>query len=75
MGSDPLIKTNIKRIGTENGFNTYSWDWNEKALELGLSGSSAGVMADEVKDIMPEAIKIHESGYMMVNYDMIGVKH
>lgn len=73
--SDPLLKTNIQRKGTESGFNTYTWDWNDNALELGLSGSSFGVMADEVKAVMPEAIKMHDSGYMMVNYDMIGVKH
>jgi hypothetical protein len=73
--SDPQLKENIKFTGNFNGFNTYTWDWNDKALELGLSGSSAGVMADQVKVIMPQAINIHSSGYMMVDYDMIGVKH
>jgi hypothetical protein len=73
--SDPQLKENIKFTGNFNGFNTYTWDWNDKALELGLSGSSTGVMADQVKVIMPQAINIHSSGYMMVDYDMIGVKH
>ena len=73
--SDPQLKESIKFTGSLNGFNTYTWDWNDKALELGLKGSSKGVMADQVKVIMPEAVKIHSSGYMMVDYDMIGVKH
>jgi hypothetical protein len=28
-------------------------------------------MADEVKQVMPEAIINHPSGYMMVNYGML----
>ena len=73
--SDPALKENVAYKGKENGFNVYSWDWNDSAFALGLSGSSSGVMADEVKDVMPEAIKIHSSGYMTVDYHMIGVKH
>jgi len=73
--SDPALKENITYKGKDNGFNIYSWDWNESAITLGLSGSSSGVMADEVKDVMPEAIRIHDSGYMTVDYHMIGVKH
>lgn len=73
--SDPQLKDNIKLIGSENNHNIYTWDWNDNALELGLTGSSTGVLANEVKKVMPEAIKMHESGYMLVNYDMIGVKH
>lgn len=69
--SDPSLKTNIKHTGNENGFNTYTWDWNKLASELGLTGSSAGVMADEVKLKTPEAVTI-DRGFMKVNYDMIG---
>lgn len=31
-----------------------------------------GVMAHEVKKVMPEAVKRHDNGYYMVNYEMIG---
>ena len=72
--SDPSLKENVARTGTENGHNTYTWDWNEDANELGMSGSSFGVMADEVLKINPDAVTISE-GYMRVNYDMIGVNH
>jgi hypothetical protein len=30
-----------------------------------------GVMAQEVEQVMPEAIHIHPSGYMMVDYGRI----
>jgi hypothetical protein len=73
--SDPALKTNIKSIGTENGFNIYSWDWNDKANNIGLFGGDSGVMADEVKAINPEAVTTFDDGFMRVNYNMIGVKH
>ena len=73
--SDPALKTNIKQEADSNEvLNTYTWDWNEKANDIGLYGSSRGVMADEVLDYMPEAVVI-ENGFMKVNYDMIGIKH
>ena len=72
--SDPLLKENVNLIGTENGFNIYSWDWNETAKDLGLNGSSRGVMANEVKQVSPEAITI-DKGFMKVDYNAIGVNH
>ena len=65
--SDPKLKTNIKQIGQKNGFDWFSWDWNDIALKLGLTGSSEGVMADIVQLTNPELIG-ESSGYMTVNY-------
>jgi hypothetical protein len=70
--SDPKLKENIKKTGDKNGFNTFSWTWNKAANAIGLYGASSGVMADEVKRKMPDAITT-ERGYMKVNYDMIGL--
>ena len=70
--SDPSLKDNIVKIGVDNGHNIYSWDWNDKAYNLGLAGSSSGVMADEVKVKNPEAITM-DRGFMKVNYGMLGV--
>ena len=71
--SDPALKENIELIGNKNGFNIYTWDWNELANdELGLTGGSEGVMADEVKEVMPEAVE-YKDGFMHVDYNMIGV--
>ena len=75
MASDPKLKTNKKRIGARKGFTIWSWDWNEVAQKVfGLTGSSVGVMADEVKEKMPEAVLMRD-GYMTVDYEMIGVPH
>jgi hypothetical protein len=70
--SDPKLKTNIVKTGKQNGFNIYTWDWNELANKLGLSGKAEGVMANEVKAVMPQAVR-NDQGYMKVNYSMIGV--
>jgi hypothetical protein len=73
MLSDPKLKTNIKKIGSKNGFNTYTWDWNKLAKDtFNLIGSSKGVMADEVLSKQPSAIS-YDSGFMKVNYSEIGV--
>lgn len=64
--SDRRLKTNIKRIGTHVlGIGLYAWDylWGEHA---------EGVMADEVLTVMPDAVLQHPSGFMMVDYSMIG---
>jgi hypothetical protein len=68
--SDRRLKSNIKKIGSINGFNKYSWDWNSKAADLGLSGSAEGVMADEVELTRPDLVS-EESGYKKVNYNGI----
>jgi hypothetical protein len=73
--SDPVLKENIELIGNQNGFNIYSWDWNQLAHDaLNLKGSSAGVMADEVKLSKPEAVRLKD-GFLHVDYNMIGVYH
>ena len=62
--SDRRLKSNIERIGTHPlGIGIYEYDiFGEHQI---------GVMADEVKQVMPEAIINHPSGYMMVNYGML----
>jgi len=67
MLSDRRLKKNIKRIGTHVlGIGLYTWDY--------LWGQPfAGVMADEVEQVMPEAIVMHPSGFKMVNYSMLGL--
>ncbi|MCH9712619.1 MAG: tail fiber domain-containing protein [Proteobacteria bacterium] len=73
--SDKRLKSNITKIGEQNGFNKYSWDWNEKANELGLYGESFGVIAQEVAATHPDAVVLDDNGYFKVNYEIIGVSH
>lgn len=67
--SDQHLKQNIKHIGQENGYNVYEFAYKSKPDEKYI-----GVMAQEVQKVKPEAVKAAPNGYLMVNYDMIGVK-
>jgi len=70
--SDERLKENIKPIGkSENGHNVYTWDWNDKAKELGVNDPTTGVLAQEVMKYMPEAVFKHANGYYMVNYGVL----
>jgi hypothetical protein len=63
--SDKRLKTNIKRIGIHPlGIGIYEYD------KLGMH--EIGVLAQEVEEVMPEAVSTHWTGFKMVNYDMIG---
>jgi hypothetical protein len=70
--SDKTLKENIKPIGkSENGHNVYTWDWNDKAKELGVNDPTTGVLAQEIIKYMPEAVSKHANGYYMVNYGVL----
>jgi hypothetical protein len=65
--SDRRLKKNIRKVGTmhKGKINVYEFEY------LGSSKREIGVMADEVKKTNPEAVKRHESGYLMVNYSKL----
>ena len=59
--SDKRLKSNITRIGTHPlGIGIYEYDIFDR--------HEIGVMAQEVQKVLPEAIHIHPSGFMMVDY-------
>lgn len=64
--SDRRLKSNVKPLGrtTSKGFQLYSYD------KYGVS--EIGVMADEVQARMPEAVVTTPSGYLAVDYSMVG---
>jgi hypothetical protein len=66
MFSDRRLKSNIKRIGTTaHGLPLYEYTiFGER---------QRGVMADEVKKVMPEAVHRHPSGFDMVDYARLGL--
>lgn len=62
--SDVRLKSNIERVGTHKlGIGVYDYDIFGKR--------ERGVMAHEVADVMPEAVRKHGDFYQ-VNYSMIG---
>jgi hypothetical protein len=66
--SDARLKDNVTRIGKDKGYNIYSWEWNDKAKELGIDDPTVGVMAQEVLETNPDAVSVNENGYYQVDY-------
>ncbi len=63
--SDRRLKTNIKQVGSlPNGLNVYTYHY------IWGGDEQLGVMADEVKKVMPHAV-INIGGYDAVNYGAI----
>jgi hypothetical protein len=66
--SDINVKENIKKIGEKNGFNWYEFSYKEG---LGLpEGRQEGVIAQEVEQVMPEAV-LEINGIKHVDYSKI----
>lgn len=66
--SDRRLKENVELVGEENGFPIYKFNYINIPDKTFI-----GVMAQDVKDIMPEAVSETE-GFMKVDYNMIGVQ-
>lgn len=65
MMSDRRLKSNIVKIGRHPvGVDLYEYDIFDRHEQ--------GVMADELEQVMPEAVITAPSGYQMVNYALIG---
>jgi hypothetical protein len=72
--SDENAKENIFKVGElANGLPLYIFSYTEEAQEkLGVpSGAQFGVMAQEAQELLPNAVKLDDSGYLTVNYAMI----
>ena len=67
--SDISLKDDLKPVAKINGFQLYTWEWNDRAVELGCSNDPTfGVVAQEVRETRPEAVLEHPDGYLMVDY-------
>ena len=74
--SDPLLKENLVRIGSHPlGIGLYLFDYKPEYRDACGYGRQFGVMADEVEEIMPEAVSVHSNGYKMVDYALLGITH
>jgi len=62
--SDRRLKSNIEQVGTHPlGIGIYEYDI--------FGNRERGVMADEVLNVMPNAVSVHPSGFMQVDYGML----
>ena len=67
--SDIMLKHDIALIGhLDNGLGFYRFSYN------GSDRAYVGVMAQEVQQIMPEAVVRGRDGYLRVDYDKLGLK-
>lgn len=66
--SDIKLKENIKKVGKENRFNIYEFNYISDPYS-----KYRGVMAQEVQKIRPDAV-IDKDGYLAVNYSKIGIE-
>jgi len=63
--SDIRLKSNIERVGTHPlGIGIYEYDIFDRR--------ERGVMAQELFHVKPDAVHVHDSGYLMVDYGKIG---
>tara|TARA_Y100000758_G_C15657400_1_gene277015 strand:+ start:191 stop:421 length:231 start_codon:yes stop_codon:yes gene_type:complete len=68
--SDSRLKENIEHVGRDEftGLNLYDFNykWGEKRFR--------GVMAQEVKEMYPEAVYTSGAGWLGVYYDRLGIE-
>ena len=66
--SDARLKDNIRAVGTlPNGITVYRYNYIWEKTEY------LGVMAHEVREILPDAVVQNEDGYLAVDYDQVGM--
>jgi hypothetical protein len=74
VSSDKRLKNNIQPIKDSlnkvEKIGGYSFEWNEE-LQKARKGSDIGVIAQEVKEIVPEIVFERENGYLAVDYEKI----
>jgi hypothetical protein len=64
--SDRRLKTGITRVGTHQaGFGIYRFKY------LGSDTEQVGVLAQEVRDVMPHAVVHGDDGFLRVDYAAI----
>jgi len=73
-GSDPRMKENIVRVGTHPlGAGLYLFDYKPEFRAAHGLGRQFGMMADEVVAVLPAAVSRDASGYLALDYALLGV--
>jgi len=72
--SDMRLKEKIKPIGVmDNGLTLYSFEYKDEVKSHPLAGDGVhvGVMAQEVEQVFPYAVKTLDDGYKVVDYGLL----
>ena len=73
--SDPCAKHVIARVGTHPlGIGLYLYRYRPEFVPLFGSARHFGVMADEVEQVLPQAVGRHPCGIRAVDYGMLGIE-
>jgi hypothetical protein len=74
MMSDVRLKEKIKPVGVmDNGLTLYSFEYKDEVKSHPLAGDGihVGVMAQEVEQVFPYAVKTLDDGYKVVDYGLL----
>jgi hypothetical protein len=71
MASDYRLKDNITPTGSVNGINHYMWEWKPEFSHITQGMPTSGVIAQEVAQTHPEAVSLHDSGFLFVDYSKV----
>tara|TARA_Y100000401_G_scaffold114365_1_gene116314 strand:- start:1187 stop:2320 length:1134 start_codon:yes stop_codon:yes gene_type:complete len=70
--SDIRLKTNVKQVGKlNNGIKLYTWNWTEEGKDIAGDQAEYGVIAQEVMEVVPEAVIEGNDGYLRVSYETV----
>ena len=71
--TDNKLLSEVKtRMILDNGLVVHIWEWNEKAKALGMDKHpNAGLIAQDVEHMFPEAVIKDENGYLMVDLPVL----
>jgi hypothetical protein len=73
--SDRRLKEDIVHIGDHPlGFGLYLFSFKPEYRDQYGSSKQFGVMADEVKAVVPLAVLTRNDGYLAVDYEMLGIR-
>lgn len=65
-----VIENAAEKLSKISGY-TYQYD-TEKFPDMSFSkGTQAGILAQELKEVLPEAVRLNDKGYYSVNYNAI----
>ena len=71
--SDSRLKENITVVPHSDfeqiGVRSYNWVWSEDAVDLGMSRTGHGVLAQEVEELYPLTVVTGDDGYKRVDYE------
>ena len=67
--SDARLKTDVEKIGSKDGVNFYTWNWNEDGKRVAdPKQPKVGVMAQELKETHPHLVQFGPDGFLRVDY-------